>query len=108
MILHNEQNRACTKDTTIESPASNAQLTVDSQNQTSARSLIMAPMQKLDPVTADAAKAVLPMFSLGMKLPISPSFVSDVKSQPKRLHVSNIPFRFRDPDLRAMFGVSLI
>lgn len=28
------------------------------------------------------------------------------KSQPKRLHVSNIPFRFRDPDLRTMFGVS--
>ena len=26
---------------------------------------------------------------------------------PKRLHVSNIPFRFRDPDLRAMFGVSI-
>ncbi|XP_049863477.1 RNA binding protein fox-1 homolog 3-like isoform X33 [Schistocerca gregaria] len=26
------------------------------------------------------------------------------KNQPKRLHVSNIPFRFRDPDLRAMFG----
>ncbi|XP_039291951.1 RNA binding protein fox-1 homolog 2 [Nilaparvata lugens] len=24
--------------------------------------------------------------------------------QAKRLHVSNIPFRFRDPDLRAMFG----
>ncbi|XP_077291867.1 RNA-binding Fox protein 1 isoform X4 [Arctopsyche grandis] len=24
--------------------------------------------------------------------------------QPKRLHVSNIPFRFRDPDLRTMFG----
>merc|ERR1712038_1045141 len=23
---------------------------------------------------------------------------------PKRLHVSNIPFRFRDPDLRNMFG----
>ena len=22
----------------------------------------------------------------------------------KRLHVSNIPFRFRDPDLRQMFG----
>ena len=28
-------------------------------------------------------------------------------NQPKRLHVSNIPFRFRDPDLRAMFGVCL-
>ncbi|XP_050506785.1 RNA binding protein fox-1 homolog 3 [Diabrotica virgifera virgifera] len=27
-----------------------------------------------------------------------------IKNQPKRLHVSNIPFRFRDPDLRAMFG----
>uniref|UniRef100_A0A8D3DAE1 RRM domain-containing protein n=1 Tax=Scophthalmus maximus TaxID=52904 RepID=A0A8D3DAE1_SCOMX len=27
------------------------------------------------------------------------------KQQPKRLHVSNIPFRFRDPDLRQMFGV---
>ncbi|XP_049323880.1 RNA binding protein fox-1 homolog 1 isoform X13 [Astyanax mexicanus] len=28
------------------------------------------------------------------------------KTQPKRLHVSNIPFRFRDPDLRQMFGVN--
>jgi hypothetical protein len=26
---------------------------------------------------------------------------------PKRLHVSNIPFRFRDPDLRNMFGVRI-
>ena len=25
-------------------------------------------------------------------------------SNPKRLHVSNIPFKFRDPDLRQMFG----
>ncbi|MEQ2184629.1 RNA binding protein fox-1 2 [Goodea atripinnis] len=29
---------------------------------------------------------------------------SDGKGMPKRLHVSNIPFRFRDPDLRQMFG----
>ena len=29
------------------------------------------------------------------------------ENTPKRLHVSNIPFRFRDPDLRNMFGVSL-
>jgi len=29
---------------------------------------------------------------------------SSPKDMPKRLHVSNIPFRFRDPDLRAMFG----
>ncbi|GFY59321.1 RNA binding protein fox-1 [Trichonephila inaurata madagascariensis] len=27
-------------------------------------------------------------------------------NQPKRLHVSNIPFRFRDPDLRQLFGVN--
>lgn len=33
--------------------------------------------------------------------------ITDSKAQPKRLHVSNIPFRFRDPDLRQMFGVSL-
>ncbi|XP_072159182.1 RNA binding protein fox-1 homolog 2 isoform X7 [Bemisia tabaci] len=26
------------------------------------------------------------------------------KNPPKRLHVSNIPFRFREPDLRSMFG----
>ena len=30
---------------------------------------------------------------------------SEIK-EAKRLHVSNIPFRFRDPDLRQMFGVS--
>lgn len=29
---------------------------------------------------------------------------SEIK-EAKRLHVSNIPFRFRDPDLRQMFGV---
>ncbi|XP_034166465.1 RNA binding protein fox-1 homolog 2 isoform X8 [Pangasianodon hypophthalmus] len=29
---------------------------------------------------------------------------ADGKVTPKRLHVSNIPFRFRDPDLRQMFG----
>ncbi|KAL1452117.1 hypothetical protein WDU94_006425 [Cyamophila willieti] len=33
-----------------------------------------------------------------------PSSPDSAKHQPKRLHVSNIPFRFRDPDLRAMFG----
>lgn len=33
--------------------------------------------------------------------------ITDSKTQPKRLHVSNIPFRFRDPDLRQMFGVSM-
>ncbi|XP_077611299.1 RNA binding protein fox-1 homolog 3 [Crocuta crocuta] len=35
--------------------------------------------------------------------PLHPSDHTE-KQQPKRLHVSNIPFRFRDPDLRQMFG----
>ncbi|XP_063901623.1 RNA binding protein fox-1 homolog 3 isoform X2 [Zophobas morio] len=34
----------------------------------------------------------------------TPAAIDPAKNQPKRLHVSNIPFRFRDPDLRAMFG----
>ena len=38
--------------------------------------------------------------------PLHPSDPTE-KQQPKRLHVSNIPFRFRDPDLRQMFGVSV-
>ncbi|XP_069992744.1 RNA binding protein fox-1 homolog 3 isoform X7 [Penaeus vannamei] len=33
-----------------------------------------------------------------------PGTPAPTKEQPKRLHVSNIPFRFRDPDLRNMFG----
>lgn len=47
----------------------------------------------------------------GNSAPLTTSLVSAAiseKNQPKRLHVSNIPFRFRDPDLRAMFGVSFI
>lgn len=34
----------------------------------------------------------------------TPGTPAPSKDQPKRLHVSNIPFRFRDPDLRNMFG----
>ena len=39
-------------------------------------------------------------------LPVSnsPNLTASQTPIPKRLHVSNIPFRFRDPDLRAMFG----
>ncbi|XP_034151288.1 RNA binding protein fox-1 homolog 2 isoform X2 [Esox lucius] len=35
---------------------------------------------------------------------VSGTDASEAKGTPKRLHVSNIPFRFRDPDLRQMFG----
>lgn len=44
--------------------------------------------------------------SSGAGTPATQAQAADFKGQPKRLHVSNIPFRFRDPDLRAMFGVS--
>lgn len=37
----------------------------------------------------------------------SPQSNQGTNNQPKRLHVSNIPFRFRDPDLRQLFGVSI-
>ncbi|XP_026473402.1 RNA binding protein fox-1 homolog 2 [Ctenocephalides felis] len=42
----------------------------------------------------------------GALVPVQPGQANADKgaAQPKRLHVSNIPFRFRDPDLRAMFG----
>lgn len=40
--------------------------------------------------------------------PATPSSSSSSTLQPKRLHVSNIPFRFRDPDLRQLFGVSFL
>ncbi|XP_034188545.1 RNA binding protein fox-1 homolog 2 isoform X7 [Osmia lignaria lignaria] len=45
----------------------------------------------------------LPVTS-GATTPATATQGTDLKGQPKRLHVSNIPFRFRDPDLRAMFG----
>ena len=35
-------------------------------------------------------------------------FKSTPQGQPKRLHVSNIPFRFREPDLRQLFFVSFL
>jgi hypothetical protein len=42
------------------------------------------------------------------KTPINTNQTNTVNNpnvnQPKRLHVSNIPFRFRDPDLRQLFG----
>ncbi|XP_053214234.1 homeobox protein 2-like isoform X2 [Panonychus citri] len=37
-------------------------------------------------------------------IPINCGLTSSGINQPKRLHVSNIPFRFRDPDLRQLFG----
>ncbi|KAI4465753.1 ataxin 2-binding protein 1-related [Holotrichia oblita] len=51
------------------------------------------------PATTAVAETTDTVGTTGGTQPTDPA-----KNQPKRLHVSNIPFRFRDPDLRAMFG----
>lgn len=53
---------------------------------------------------ANAAAAAAAAAAAGNLVPLTDA--QKTISQPKRLHVSNIPFRFRDPDLRSMFGVS--
>uniref|UniRef100_A0A8C9QYK4 RNA binding fox-1 homolog 3 n=1 Tax=Scleropages formosus TaxID=113540 RepID=A0A8C9QYK4_SCLFO len=50
--------------------------------------------------TDDVTQAEAPQ---SLQLQLQPPDTPE-KQQPKRLHVSNIPFRFRDPDLRQMFG----
>lgn len=69
--------------------SSGSQCTVSSQSGSIVSSIAQSTSTVTTPLTSGAT-----------------SILSDSKSQPKRLHVSNIPFRFRDPDLRAMFGVS--
>ncbi|XP_076387080.1 RNA binding protein fox-1 homolog 2 isoform X10 [Megachile rotundata] len=56
-----------------------------------------------NPEGAVEGNALVPVTS-GATTPATATQGTDLKGQPKRLHVSNIPFRFRDPDLRAMFG----
>ncbi|KAK9310715.1 hypothetical protein QLX08_000034 [Tetragonisca angustula] len=56
-----------------------------------------------NPEGAVEGSTLVPVTS-GATTPATATQGSDLKGQPKRLHVSNIPFRFRDPDLRAMFG----
>ncbi|XP_031343776.1 RNA binding protein fox-1 homolog 3-like isoform X1 [Photinus pyralis] len=61
------------------------------------------PLTKVEVVEG----AIVPPATVGTPeaTPVGTTTVTDpAKNQPKRLHVSNIPFRFRDPDLRAMFG----
>lgn len=57
-------------------------------------------------VTQSGIMTVATSSSAATVTPVSAA-VAEQKSQPKRLHVSNIPFRFREPDLRVMFGVSI-
>jgi len=77
-------------------PASTSQVIAHLNAAAAAASGIMSPTAS---VATSLSSALVPAQSVAVAS-------LDAKSQPKRLHVSNIPFRFRDPDLRAMFGVS--
>lgn len=61
--------------------------------------------QATEPEAAAAAPAPTATSEANDANSTGASNTDPTKNQPKRLHVSNIPFRFRDPDLRAMFGV---
>lgn len=80
-------------------PASTSQVIAHLNAAAAAASGIMSPSAN---VATSLSSALVPAQSVAAVAAAS----LDAKSQPKRLHVSNIPFRFRDPDLRAMFGVS--
>ncbi|KAL7874641.1 hypothetical protein SRHO_G00056110 [Serrasalmus rhombeus] len=58
----------------------------------------------LAPVTSDPQPLSASVASCGGGAGSGGEEEGSGKAQPKRLHVSNIPFRFRDPDLRQMFG----
>uniref|UniRef100_A0A8C5QVY7 RNA binding protein fox-1 homolog 2 n=1 Tax=Leptobrachium leishanense TaxID=445787 RepID=A0A8C5QVY7_9ANUR len=54
--------------------------------------------------TANASSTTDGVQTEGQQQQTQSSENPETKATPKRLHVSNIPFRFRDPDLRQMFG----
>lgn len=75
----------------------------------------MILFQQTEPEAAETAAAAAAAATNGTSTSVPPPpannplavvMADQGKNQAKRLHVSNIPFRFRDPDLRAMFGVS--
>lgn len=59
-------------------------------------------LPRLDEVLVMPAPLVSPLPVAAFAQPPLPT----VANHAKRLHVSNIPFRFREPDLRQLFGVS--
>jgi len=63
-------------------------------------------LDQTNSTTSNSNESSLPPVSNSPSLtnPQTTATTSTTPPVPKRLHVSNIPFRFRDPDLRAMFG----
>ncbi|XP_072316962.1 RNA binding protein fox-1 homolog 1-like isoform X2 [Eucyclogobius newberryi] len=64
----------------------------------------LGPSNTEDGLTPAGSDALLPVSGAGSGAGSGSDEEGSSKAQPKRLHVSNIPFRFRDPDLRQMFG----
>ncbi|KAJ3598580.1 hypothetical protein NHX12_002089 [Muraenolepis orangiensis] len=60
--------------------------------------------EALVPVSSDSQALTVALTSSGGGAGSGSDDEGSGSAQPKRLHVSNIPFRFRDPDLRQMFG----
>ncbi|CAJ0954297.1 unnamed protein product, partial [Mesorhabditis belari] len=71
--------------------------------------MVQLHIQQLAQQQLAAQAAAQAQAAIGPQMPVQsgsagdPSTSSDLNQAPKRLHVSNIPFRYRDPDLRAMF-----
>ena len=67
-----------------------------------------APPSSLPPnPSSTSSQAAQHMHTSSASANNSTEFKSSSSSgQPKRLHVSNVPFRFREPDLRQLFFVS--
>lgn len=88
-------------------PASTSQVIAHLNAAAAAASGIMTASVQTPNVVTSLSSALVPAQPVSSVVAAVAAAASlDAKSQPKRLHVSNIPFRFRDPDLRAMFGVS--
>jgi hypothetical protein len=74
---------------------------VSSASDPAAMAVLQDSTANLQPV-----QAVDPLAKTDSSTATSTGVAAGTAQFPKRLHVSNIPFRFRDPDLRALFGVS--
>lgn len=79
----------------------NSEQTITQVTQPPPMALVLQPSV---PVSAPLGQSSDPRQSAAVAAATAAAAAS--RAQPKRLHVSNIPFRFRDPDLRQLFGVS--
>ncbi|XP_032868976.1 RNA binding protein fox-1 homolog 2-like isoform X2 [Amblyraja radiata] len=89
-----------TQDYTGQTPVPDHSLNIYASSQTLGEQ--SGTIANVQPVSGTATQTDEAAQTDGQQTQITES--SESKPIPKRLHVSNIPFRFRDPDLRQMFG----